>query len=66
MMAEYFDVIIVSARISGIGAACHLQKQCPSKSYAILESRAGMGGTWDLLRNPRFDDWALVFSAVRG
>lgn len=52
MTAEYFDVVIVGAGLSGIGAACHLQQECPGKSYAILESREAMGGTWDLFRYP--------------
>ena len=49
---EYFDVIIVGAGLSGIGAAYHLQSKCPSKSYIILESRDTLGGTWDLFRYP--------------
>jgi len=49
---EHFDVIIVGAGISGVGAAYHLQKHCPKKSYAILEAREAMGGTWDLFRYP--------------
>jgi monooxygenase len=49
---DHFDVIIMGAGLSGIGAACHLQKNCPQKSYAILEARASMGGTWDLFRYP--------------
>jgi len=49
---EYFDVVIVGAGLSGIGAACHLQDTCPGKSYAILEARDTMGGTWDLFRYP--------------
>lgn len=47
-----FDVIIVGAGLSGIGAAVHLQQQCPGKRVALLESRAAMGGTWDLFRYP--------------
>ena len=49
---EHFDVLIVGAGLSGIGAAWHLQKNCPGKSYAILEGRAASGGTWDLFRYP--------------
>ncbi len=49
---DHFDVIIVGAGLSGIGAAWHLQKRCPGKSYAILEARAAIGGTWDLFRYP--------------
>jgi cation diffusion facilitator CzcD-associated flavoprotein CzcO len=50
--SEYFDVVIVGAGLSGIGAACHLQQDCPGKSYVILEGRESMGGTWDLFRYP--------------
>src|ERR1044072_3788562 len=49
---EHFDVLIVGAGLSGIGAAWHLQDRCPGKSYAILEGRESMGGTWDLFRYP--------------
>ncbi|MDB5714368.1 MAG: NAD(P)/FAD-dependent oxidoreductase [Sphingomonadales bacterium] len=49
---EHLDVLIVGAGLSGIGAAWHLQKNCPTKSYAILEARAASGGTWDLFRYP--------------
>jgi cation diffusion facilitator CzcD-associated flavoprotein CzcO len=49
---EHFDVLIVGAGLSGIGAAWHLQKKCPGKSYAILEAREASGGTWDLFRYP--------------
>jgi monooxygenase len=47
-----FDVVIVGAGLSGIGAAYHLQQRCPDKTYAILESRDAIGGTWDLYRYP--------------
>jgi monooxygenase len=47
-----FDVLIVGAGLSGIGAAAHLTMQCPHKRYAIIEQRADMGGTWDLFRYP--------------
>ena len=36
-MPEHFDVLIVGAGISGIGAAYHLQTECPGKRYVILE-----------------------------
>ncbi len=49
---EHFDVIVVGAGISGIGAAYHLQSKCPTKSYVILEGRDEIGGTWDLFRYP--------------
>jgi monooxygenase len=49
---EHFDVLIVGAGLSGIGAAWHLQKECPGKTYAIVEARAASGGTWDLFRYP--------------
>jgi len=52
MSIEHVDVLIVGAGISGIGAAYHLQTQCPTKRYAILEGRESMGGTWDLFRYP--------------
>jgi cation diffusion facilitator CzcD-associated flavoprotein CzcO len=51
-MLEHRDVIIIGAGISGIGAACHLQRECPQKSYLILEARDAIGGTWDLFRYP--------------
>jgi monooxygenase len=49
---EHFDVIIVGAGLSGIGAGYHLQSACPNKTYAILEGRDASGGTWDLFRYP--------------
>ncbi len=49
---EHFDVIVVGAGISGIGAAYHLQRNCPGRTYAILEGRPDIGGTWDLFRYP--------------
>jgi monooxygenase len=50
--SEDLDVLIVGAGLSGIGAGCHLQSRCPDKTYAILEARDAIGGTWDLFRYP--------------
>ncbi len=50
--AEHVGVLILGAGLSGIGAACHLQTLCPHKSFAILEARESIGGTWDLFRYP--------------
>src|SRR5262245_46710575 len=49
---EFFDVIIIGAGLSGIGAAVHLQLYCPGKTFAVLEGRDAIGGTWDLFRYP--------------
>jgi monooxygenase len=49
---EHFDVVVVGAGISGIGAGYFLQRDCPSKSFVILEGRESIGGTWDLFRYP--------------
>ena len=49
---EHFDVIIVGAGLSGIGAAWHLQQRVKGVRYAILEGRGAIGGTWDLFRYP--------------
>src|SRR5437588_11650415 len=49
---EHFDVLIVGGGLSGIGAGYHLQANCPGKTYAILEARGAIGGTWDLFRYP--------------
>lgn len=46
------DVLIIGAGISGIGAAYHLQKKCPNRSYTVIEARADLGGTWDLFKYP--------------
>ena len=50
--AETPDVLIVGAGLSGIGAAVHLQRDCPDKTFTLLEARDSLGGTWDLFRYP--------------
>jgi len=52
MSTNHFDVLIIGAGLSGIGAAAHLRRQCPGKSFALIERRQSMGGTWDLFRYP--------------
>lgn len=52
MSKQHFDVLIIGAGVSGIGMACHLKRECPGKSFAILERRRSLGGTWDLFRYP--------------
>jgi cation diffusion facilitator CzcD-associated flavoprotein CzcO len=52
MSIEHFDALIIGAGISGIGAGYHLQTECPRRTYAILEGRNTLGGTWDLFRYP--------------
>lgn len=47
-----YDVIIVGAGISGINAAYRIQTECPGTTYTIIESRGGMGGTWDFFKYP--------------
>lgn len=65
-MIEHFDVVVVGAGISGIGAGYHLQANSPDRSYVILEGRERLGGTWDLFRYPGIrsdsDMYTLGFS----
>ncbi len=76
---EHLDVLIVGAGLSGIGSAYHLEERCPGKSYAILEARGDLGGTWDLFRYPgirsdsdmhtlgyRFKPWTAAKSITDG
>ena len=49
---EHFDVLIVGAGISGIGAAWHLIHRCPALSYVVLELKGNFGGTWVTHRYP--------------
>ncbi|MEC5200450.1 monooxygenase [Arthrobacter sp. PL16] len=49
---EHLDIVIVGAGLSGIGAAYRVSTELPGKSFAVLESRSAIGGTWDLFRYP--------------
>ncbi len=49
---ESVDVLIVGAGISGIGMAVHLREKCPGKSFALVERRDEIGGTWNLFQYP--------------
>jgi monooxygenase len=49
---EHFDVLVIGAGLSGVGAGYHLQSNLPGKTYAILEAREAIGGTWDQFRYP--------------
>ncbi|KUL41920.1 flavin-containing monooxygenase [Streptomyces regalis] len=51
-LPAHVDVLIVGAGISGIDAAYRVQSRCPDRSYAVLEARESLGGTWDLFRYP--------------
>ena len=46
------DVLVVGAGISGIAAGHYFRTMLPEKTFAILESRTSIGGTWDLFRYP--------------
>src|SRR5262245_23338967 len=79
MSREHVDVVIVGAGLSGIGAACHLRRRAPGRTFAILEGRDAIGGTWDLFRYPgvrsdsdmftlgyRFRPWTAAKSIADG
>jgi monooxygenase len=49
---EHVDVLVIGAGLSGVGAACHLRRECPTTTVVVLEARERLGGTWDLFRYP--------------
>ncbi len=51
-MTQHYNLIIIGAGLSGIGTACHYMRECGADDFTILESRAALGGTWDLFRYP--------------
>ena len=56
---DHVNVIIVGAGLSGVGAAAHLKRNCPSKTFTLLEGRSAVGGTWDLFATPGSDPTAI-------
>ncbi|WP_108249166.1 flavin-containing monooxygenase [Planctomonas deserti] len=52
MTPEHLDVLIVGAGLSGVGAAIRLTRHMPDASFALIEARDTLGGTWDLFRYP--------------
>ena len=62
MKNNHVDVLIVGAGLSGIGMACHLRRDCPNRSYVVLERREAIGGTWDLFRYPGIRSDSDMFS----
>ena len=59
---ESVDVLIIGAGLSGIGGACQLRRNCPDRSFMILESREASGGTWDLFRYPGVRSDSSIFT----
>ncbi len=49
---QHVDMLIIGAGISGLGMGVYLRKQCPQKTFLMLEARQSVGGTWDLFRYP--------------
>ncbi|WP_299945157.1 NAD(P)/FAD-dependent oxidoreductase [uncultured Microbulbifer sp.] len=62
MKPRHFDILIIGAGLSGIGAACHLSRECPNGRFATLERRSRIGGTWDLFRYPGIRSDSDMFS----
>ncbi|WP_050929659.1 flavin-containing monooxygenase [Aestuariivita boseongensis] len=52
MAQDKVDLLIIGAGLSGIGQACHMLRTCKDKSFAVIEARGSIGGTWDLFRYP--------------
>ena len=61
-----YDVLVIGAGLSGIGVAYHLKTQLPGKSFALLERRAALGGTWDFGQYPGFRNDSTMFTYAYG
>jgi cation diffusion facilitator CzcD-associated flavoprotein CzcO len=60
--ADYFDIIIIGAGISGIDAAYRIAERNPGLTYTIMERRAQIGGTRDLFRYPGVRSDSSIFT----
>ena len=60
--SNHFNVIVIGAGISGIGAGYYLKKNCPNKSFCIIEGRENIGGTWDLFKYPGISSDSDMFT----
>jgi len=60
--ADYSDVIIIGAGISGLGAAYRITERNPNMTYTVLERRERIGGTWDLFRYPACASDSSIFT----
>ena len=51
-LQSHYDILVIGAGLAGIGMAYHFQEKLPHRSYAILEARERLGGTWDIFKYP--------------
>ena len=63
---SHFGVLVIGAGLSGIGAACQLVRKRSKTTFAILEARSAIGGTWDLFRYPGIRSDSDMATRVRG
>jgi len=48
----HLDILIIGSGLSGINAAYRIQESLPNSSYAVLEERHELGGTWSQFKYP--------------